>query len=629
MTKGGAVGELARIKIGPWTATPALNMLERDGRSIKIESRAMDVLAVLARHGGAVVSVEELLASVWKGVVVGDGSVYLAIRQLRQALDDPADGTRYIETIPKRGYRLTAAANREPTPAPVTTQASSRRPMNRSFPRRFVAVAFVGAAIVAGIVFALRDGVPPGETSSVAVLPFENLSSDPEQEYFADGVTAEILNALSRVRDLHVTGPSSSFRFKDRDESLSTIGATLGVDHVLEGSVRKAGDRVRITAQLSSARTGRQLWSERYERTLDDIFLIQDEIAKAVANALQLNLGVGDLGRMPGMTDNVAAYEEYLRGTARLAEGRPESLPLAIAHLQRAVALDPSFSIGWGTLGMAYSNGALAVPAKTEEWRRQSDEAVELARALTPDAPHVLLVSGVAESRRGRWLEAASIFERLEASYSRYGMTRQAWEPRGVFLAFVGRLREATPVLEHWRAEEPLKPQVAIWLSLAYTAEGNFAMALAEIDRGLKLEHPGTPLLGAGLLIALNKQDRVEIHKRLRALPDRDRRGLMPFVDEPAGAAAEIRHQAATADPSLKTALAYWAAYFQEPELSLQLWSEGTRDAAGLWQPIMRDVRRLPAFKGLVQELGLVEYWRAYGWSDFCHPIGEHDFACS
>jgi TolB-like protein/DNA-binding winged helix-turn-helix (wHTH) protein len=623
------VGEVARIKIGLWTATPALNLLERDGRCIKIESRAMDVLVVLARHGGAVVSVDELLASVWKGVVVGDGSVYLAIRQLRQALDDPADGTRYIETIPKRGYRLTAPGNPEPAGAPVTTQASSRRQMALSLPRWFGAVAFVGVAIVAGLVFALRDGVSPKETSSVAVLPFENLSSDPEQEYFADGVTAEILNTLSRVRDLHVTGPSSSFRFKDRDESLSTVGAVLGVDYVLEGSVRKASDRVRIAAQLSSARTGRQLWSERYERSLDDIFMIQDEIAQAVATALQLNLGVGDLGRVPGMTGNVAAYEEYLHGTARLAEGRLESFPLAIAHLQRAVVLDPSFSVGWGALGMAYSNGALAMPAKTEEWRAQSDEAVEQARALTPDAPHVLLVSGVAESRRGRWVEAASIFERLEASYSRYGMTQKAWEPRGVFLAFVGRLREATPVLERWRAEEPLKPQVAGWLSLAYMVEQNFEVALAEIDKGLELEDPDTPLLRTGLLIALSKKDRVEIHNRLRAMTESDLRGLTPFVDEPAGAAAQIRREALTANPSLKTALAYWAAYFQEPELSLQLWSEGTRDAAGLWQPLMRDVRKMPAFKDLVRELGLVDYWRAYGWSDFCHPIGEHDFACS
>jgi TolB-like protein len=587
----------------------------------------MDVLAVLAERHGTVVSVEDLLASVWKGVVVGDGSVYLAIRQLRAVLDDPADGAHYIETIPKRGYRLTPPTAPEPASTPVMTQAPLPRRASRLF-RRGLAAAVLGAVVVAGVVFALRDGVSPRDTSSVAVLPFKSLSSDSEQAYFADGVTAEILNALSRVEGLRVTGPISSFRFKDRDESLGTVGATLGVEHILEGSVRKAGDQMRVTAQLSNARTGQQLWSESYERTLDDIFVIQDEIAEAVANALQVKLGVGDVGRLPGMTDNVAAYEEYLHGVARLREARPEHLPAAIAHLQRSVALDPSFSIGWSRLAMAYGNGALAVPAKAEEWRRQGDEALERAHALTPDAPHVLLGTAVAESRRGRLLEAAATFERLEDSYSRYGMARQWWEPRGVFLFFVGRLHEAIPALERARAEEPLLSELAGFLGAAYAGDGNFTAALDEIDRGLELEDPDTPLLRAGLIIALGNPDREELDKRMRALPDIPQ-VLTRLVDAPAGAAGEIRHLALTATPLEKYALSFWAAYFQEPELSLELWSEGTLDVPGLWLPLMQDVRKLPAFKDLVRKLGLVDYWRAYGWSDFCHPVGEDDFVCS
>jgi TolB-like protein/DNA-binding winged helix-turn-helix (wHTH) protein len=627
------VSELARIKIGPWTASPALNLLERGARSIRIEPRAMDVLVCLARRDGAVVSVEELIASVWKGAIVGDGSVYIAIRQLRQVLDDSAEGTHYIQTIPKRGYRLTIPAEAESTPAQAVTQEPARGQMGRPF-SRWVAAAFIGVAIVAGGVFTLRDGASPHAANSVAVLPFENLSSDPEQEYFADGVTAEILNALSRVRDLRVTGRMSSFHFKDRNENLRTIGVTLGVEHILEGSVREAGDQVRITAQLSNARTGHQLWSETYARGRDDIFLIQDEIAKSVANALQVKLGVGDVGRVPGMTHNVAAYDEYLRGMAFNLEGRPESFPLGIAHLQHAVALDPSFSYAWGGLSTLYTKGAIVVPSRAEEWRLQGNEALEHARTLTPDAPHVLLLTSIGETRRGHWLTAAPIFKRLEASYQHYGIPHQVWQARGVFLVFVGRVREALPALERARAEEPLMPDVALYLSLAHTVDGNFTAALAEIDRGLELEGPDTAFLRSGLVIALNKRDRVEIDMRLRALPDSDPRihlyrGLARFVDAPAGAAAEIRRLALSASQAEKSTLAWWAAYFQEPELSLELWSEGTRSPDGLWQPLMQDARKLPAFKNVVREVGLVDYWRAYGWSDFCRPIGDEDFACS
>ena len=402
----------ARIRIGAWTASPALNLLERDAQSIRIETRAMDVLMVLAGQAGAVVPVEELLATVWKGVVVGEGSVYLAIRQLRQVFEDAADSTRYIETIPKRGYRLIVPVEPlESEPPPAVAPASPAPSPGRigRIDRRWLAAAVVaGIAIVLALAFTLRERAAPVAATSVAVLPFENLSSDPEQEYFADGITEELLNTLSRVRDLRVTGRTSAFHFKDRKADLRTIGETLGVEHIVEGSVRKSGDQVRITAQLSNSRTGYRLWSETYQRRLDDLFVIQDEIAKAVANALQVKLGVGDVGRMPGMTRNVAAYDEYLRGMALNLQWRSESFAQAIVHLQRAVALDPTFAIAWAGLNSVYVNGSFVEPSRAEEWRQKGAEALEHARALTPDAPHVLLQIGIREAQRGgNWLEAA------------------------------------------------------------------------------------------------------------------------------------------------------------------------------------------------------------------------------
>lgn len=628
---------LERIRIGQWTATPELNLLEHGERSVKIEPRAMDLLMILAQHHGAVVSVEELIASVWKGVIVGDGSVYLAIRQLRQVLDDPKGDTSYIETIPKRGYRLAVPVERSEVSASTDngrTQAS--RDTERSY-SRWIAAAAIVVAILIAIAASLRDDRRTEEVKSVAVLPFDNLSSDPEQEYFADGVTEEILNTLSGVRDLRVIGRTSSFQFKDRTQDLRAIGEALDVEHVLEGNIRKAGTRVRISAKLSNARSGQQLWSEVYERNLDDVFLIQDEIAESVANALQVKLGLGDLARLPGMTRNVAAYDEYLRATAAHLEGDFGS---AIAHLQRAVALDPSFSMALAAQGAVYSNTALGKPpAEAEEWQKRSMQALEQARELTPDAPHVLLQTAIQEARRGNWLGAAPLYDQLPTAYARYGAADKAWGPRGFFLSYVGRPREAIPALERARANDPLAPGLAVMLSLAYTFRGDSDAALAEVERGLTLQGGKRRLQQQGFWVAMNKDDRHGMKDRLQSLrdtPDVSGRAnrvfeLVELLDSPGVAEAEIRRLAAFDEPNERVPLAIWAAYVHAPELSLELMAKESRNGEAmpaLWMPVMRDVRRLPAFKDLARASGLVDYWRAYGWSDFCHPVGDTDFEC-
>jgi TolB-like protein/DNA-binding winged helix-turn-helix (wHTH) protein len=632
------VGELQRIKIGQWTATPALNLLERESQSIRIEPRAMDVLVVLARHNGAVVSVENLIESVWKGVVVGDGSVYLAIRQLRQVLDSPPDGKSHIENIARRGYRLTvpvedakADSRQEGQAAPVPEGSRNGRKL-----RWWFAAAAAAAALLIMIALITRNDTPAVAAKSVAVLPFDNLSSDPEQEYFSDGVTEEILNTLSGVRDLRVIGRTSSFQLKGRTEDLRSIGKLLDVEHVLEGSVRKAGEQVRISAKLLNARTGEQLWAETYERRLDDVFAIQDEIARSVANALQIKLGVGEVARVPGMTRNVAAYDEYLRSVPLNLDG---SYAAAIAHLQRAVALDPSFSAAWSGLSGVYGNGALRLPAsQADEWRQREAEALERAHALTPDAPHVLLQVAIREVRRGNWLVAAPLYDGLEPAYAKYGMADKAFAPRGVFLSFVGRVRESIPKLERARADDPLAPALAAFLSRAYLARGDTAAALAEVDRGLGLQGSATRLQQLGFWIAMNNGDRPEMERRLQAVRvalDASRVNrvleLAKFLGAPAAAEAEIRRIAALDDPGDRVSLAVWAAYVRAPELSLQIMVKeaGNGEAIpALWMPLMRDVRKLPAFKELVRKAGLVDYWRAYGWSDYCRPVGDHDFTC-
>lgn len=226
------------------------------------------------------------------------------------------------------------------------------------------------------------------------------------------------------------------------------------------------------------------------------------------------------------------------------------------------------------------------------------------------------------------------MFEQLQRAYARYGMANQAHAPRGVFLLEVGRVHEAIPELERARAEDPLAVEFAGFLSSAYLADGNLAGALAEVNRGRKLKGFETLLLRAGVVAALTTRNRAEIDRRLGLVPGNAKgfrldHALAKFIDAPAGAVDELRRAAAAPDRS--NMLIWWAAYYHEPELALELLEKAAPDmgdTALLWQPMLRDVRKLPGFKKIVIGLGLVDYWRVYGWPDFCHPLSLDDFTC-
>jgi TolB-like protein len=463
------------------------------------------------------------------------------------------------------------------------------------------------------------------------VLPFADLSPDGDQAYFADGITEEVLNRLAALRDLRVIARTSSFQLRGQGADARVVGEKLGVAHLLLGSVRKGGERLRITAQLIEARTGQQLWAQTYERQLEDIFAVQDEIAKAVSAAMQVKLRVGDLSRMPGMTNDVEAYDEYLRGMALNIVARRETFPAAIAHLQRAISIDPQFSMAWSGLSGTYGNAAFATPQRAAEWQRAAAESLERARQLTPEAPHVVLGLGIMATRRGDWLGGARFFQRLEEIHAERGMSAESAGPRGIFLLCVGRVREAIPALESARAHDPLAPAYAGFLSLAYTANGDYGVALGEIDRGLTLDGFREGLLGLGLSIALASRDRAEIDRRLAAITDivpaaAIHRRLAKFLDQPKGVATEIRAIATTAADPEKVVLATWAAYFAEPQSALEIVAEVIARRAhpgALWHPLFADARRLPGFATLVGDLGMTDYWRVHGFGDFCKPAGD------
>ncbi len=327
------------------------------------------------------------------------------------------------------------------------------------------------------------------ERQSVAVIPFVNMSDDAANEYFSDGISEELLNALVHIKSLRVPSRTSSFTFKNSNKKLSEIGRELGVDHILEGSVRKAGDRIRVTAQLIDVKTDTHLWSETYTRKLDDIFEVQDEIARAIVDALQIALSGADRQSLTAhSTSNIQAYNKYLLGqylwNQRGGHRSGESLLSAVDAFREAVDMDPEYDQAWAALADTY----IVIPeygvGSVEEYIPLAREATSKALSINPDSAQALSASGYITSVYDfDWAAANSNFKRaieLEPGYA----TAHQWY--GTILFYQGRLEEALVQTQLARIADPLSVVVRhapgfylLWSNRLDEAEVHFMDVLA------------------------------------------------------------------------------------------------------------------------------------------------------
>ncbi len=349
----------------------------------------MEVLVYLASRAGQVVSADELIDAVWDGRVVGGGAIYQSINQLRQALGDERGDGAYIQTIRKRGYRLVA---------PVTTLEPEDDAEVAGRSRLFLAIA-AGLMLAVAVGFLLFDRYAAEPERSVAVLPFENLSAVPDDDYFVAGIHSDLLTRLANVGGLKVISRKSVMEYEKSTKNLRQIGDELGVAAILEGSVQRVGNVVRINAQLIDAETDQHLWAETYNRALtaENIFAIQSEMAISIAEALQATLSpqvVARLSEVP--TQNLLAYEFYLRGNAYRvrADFSLDDYSLAVQQYQRALDEDPEFALAWTGLARVHAEMYFWEVDRTESRRELAREAVERAFQLAPDLPEAHLAMG-------------------------------------------------------------------------------------------------------------------------------------------------------------------------------------------------------------------------------------------
>ncbi len=623
---GHRMGASQRIKVGDWTVTPAQDLLQRAGKSIRIKPRTMDVLVYFASHAGEVISAEELIDSVWQGRVVGDGTVYQNITQLRHALGDSTEEARFIETIPKRGYRLVASvATLEPEPS----EGASAMAVGQAKGRKLIFAIAGGTVLALAIGFLAFDRSSVERTRSIAVLPFADLSPNGDQEYFGDGIAEELRKELTRLDGLNVTGRTSSSSFKQSEEGAQTIGEALDVEFILEGSIRKDGNEIRIAAQLTDVANGFQIWTEDYDRDLKDLFAIQEEIATSVAGALGVRLGVGGVNAFRGAgTRNVDAYEAYLEGLAVVGTAQGQSIPF----FERATRLDPNYAAAWAQLGLRTS---------ATQWDANNPEEASEARergygfvlkAVELDSESAQSHSMLGTMLLGRWDWIGS--EEAHAKALSLLADRSNLTQYGNMLMRAGRTAEAAIQLDAAQAVEPLGGQPTFRRLHVSLAQGRFAEAREMAEWSSAPENR--------LAIELNEGDSVEIKAALSAMPQTTISTTVLYspvlsnFDTPEMVLSTLRSVYANESaewPGKLHDIALLAAYFDDPDLAFETIAGEVRSTnvrrQALWYPIMSEMRQLPEFKELVTDLNLVEYWRAYGWADACRPLGDDDFTCS
>jgi TolB-like protein/class 3 adenylate cyclase len=475
---------------------------------------------------------------------------------------------------------------------------------------------------------------------TIAVLPFDDLSPEKDQEYFSDGLADALITKLSQVKDLQVTARTSSFYFKGKKVDMRTIGETLGVTYLLEGSVQKSGNQLRIIAQLIKAEDGYHLWSETYDRELKDIFDIQDDIVEAVTTALSVTLGVGEFNR-PGMTRNIEAYDEYLRACANELKNTPDSVLGAIDHFKRALDIDPDFGLGWTKLSDTYVYARVILPpGQTVDFRIEAAKALKRAQKISPDMPEVLMITAEEKYQNGDWLDSELIIKPILEDYGHADPVVNDFYGR--MLVRAGRNNDAIPYLQRAKRLDPLSSEISFTLSCALLNSKRINEALAEARRGQTLEGFDRLFTVIEFLVAIEVHDRSKAADIINSYyklegddPDATILKLaeLLLINDKEIALSELKELSKRSDisPVARSYLAHVASELGGAELALESLrkSELNDASAAIFHPIHSSVRQLPAFKTYVREIGLYDYWRKSGnWGDFCRPVGDDDFVC-
>ncbi len=578
------------VRFGVFEADLKACELRKHGFRLKLAEQPFQVLAMLLERPGETVTREELRDRLWHSdtFVDFDHGLNNAVMRVREALLDSSDHPRYVETIPRRGYRFVAPVD-VATPAvahpakeeseraspvyasvesgiapvpPVTDRPASRSVSRNWLPTlRFVLAAFIAVAGSAALIlFALR-GPHNGaagkanltHSTSIVVLPLENLSGDKDQDYFADGMTDELIANLAKIRSLHVISRSTAMAYKGTRKPLSEIARELNVDAVVEGTVMRVGNRVRITAELVQVSTDHHLWADTYESQLGDVLALQNRVSSAIVNEIRINLTPEErerLAKAPAVSPE--AYENYLKGLYYWNKRSDENLARAISYFERATSLDSQYALGYAGLSDCYAiiSAEIFGTMPASEAAPKAKAAAMRALELDPTmAEAQTSLATVKFNYDWDWSGASEGFERairLNPSYA------TAYQRYSLYLIAMGRVQDSFAQIQKARALDPLSLSINFslgWrfymarqydeaiaqskdtlemdptyelphliLGQAYEQKGDYARAIPELRRAVDLSH-GTPLMVSALAHAYGRSgSRAEAEKLLAKL---------------------------------------------------------------------------------------------------------------
>jgi len=457
---------------------PDRRELRRDGIAISIEPKVFDLVNYLLDRRDRVVSRDDLISAVWHGRIVSESALATCINAARAALGDSGDEQRLIKTFPRKGLRFIGTVLQGTIEPPAPTQL----PVGLALPDR----------------------------PSIAVLAFQNMSSEPEQEYFADGIVTDIIAGLARIKWLFVISRNSSFVYKHRPTDVKQIGRELGVRYVLEGSIRKAGVRVRIDAQLIDAENGTHIWAERYDRQIDDIFALQDDISDKVVGAIEPNLRNAEINRARRRRpDSLEAYDLVLRARPFSHSHLADDAAIAIPLLSKALEIEPDYAAAHAPLALCYHSRFSRAGLKEAD-RNAAVHHAHAAIATGPDDAAALGIAGfvIALDAHDRATALKAFDRAIALSSSNYFALCSS----ALALSWMGTTETAIDRATRALRLSPFDPLNYLSynaLAISYLHTGQFADAHEVATRSVEL-NPRFSVSRAFLVAALSRLDRIE-----------------------------------------------------------------------------------------------------------------------